>query len=330
MVIKIARGWLTAAGPALMLAATPAFAQIAPTREQVRDQVAKALTEAAGTPAASPPAQFEAATPQKVFEDRLRYCNGWASPYCPRHLYFPEAAKTLWLEAQLPVPFSQLQLGEAVHVLYLRSCSHLYRDDILADAGLERLDVDETTYSNALDVADEAYVNAALARAGIVGVGVASIPHRIFGRSAPSSALQRINAALWEYYRAGKVSTPYLILERYCGPGYDPPAGEESHYPSPPPGPPPWVSGPRDPFKIETMRPAQHLYVIPAFSGDLCRLRTGSPFDLSCRGWIEVKPGPVSENARSFYYVLVFANGRSQGRFEVAAANRAGTPVRIN
>ncbi|MGH6616260.1 hypothetical protein [Sphingomonas sp.] len=327
--MSIAKRLLGAISLVSLLPGAPAFAQLQPGRDQIMSQLAQGLIDRVATPEYDPGVRFQSITADKLFEERLRYCDGWSSPYCPRHRYVPVPAKDKWFDVQLPVPLGELRSIPTLRVIYLRSCRHLDREDILEDAGLSHGDVDDDTYRDALSVADEAFIQAALLRDNIPGLNIAAIPERAFDRASPPSALRSLNDELWKRHRAGVIAVPHLVIERYCGPGYDPPPGLESAYPDPPSGPPPYLRPAPDPFKIETAAPALALYIIPAFSGDLCRIRTGSYFNLNCRGWVKITANPIHQSARTFYYVRLAAGGRAEGKFQVAPHNRTGTPIRL-
>lgn len=300
----------------------PAFGQPNPRREDSVAVVARGFADNAMT------RPFKPISGEAFYQGRLDYCTAHSAPYCPRHTYVSSASKTKWLAQETPVALAQLRSLPELMVLYLPSCEFDKESFLLGQAGLYPGDIDEETFASAADAVDEAIVSGALTKAGITDIAIPEIEERVFDRAAPPVGLKQVNDALWARHVSGRLPTPHLIVERYCGPEEPAPAGFIPPSPAPNP-PPPSPRAPKDPFVLQLTHPAQALYIIPAFSGDLCRLRTGTPFDLSCRGWIKLSGNSVHELARTFYYIHQATTGHTNGKFEVTEANRSGTPIVI-
>jgi len=224
-------------------------------------------------------------------------------PYAGSDSSREKQARTAWYHAQLPPGFPT---SGKLRVLYLPRCMFGRAYDYDWAPGLE---------ADASQAGDREWIRIALEAEGGPGLDLSGIARTdgFQGRSSPVPALESINLALVQAWKAGRTPTLLAVFEPYCGP-----SDRRYDGPSPPPPPPPPA-----PFYIER-RPGTALYIASEFQSDLCEIRTGSRFDLSCRGWRTISANPVVATGSRYRYVARRAGQPDvRGEFRVGYENES-------
>lgn len=208
----------------------------------------------------------------------------YVRPYLPSDTRAEKQARKAWYSAQLPARFPTT--GD-VRVIYLHTCSfpaYYFPSEDKSDA--------TEAYRS---LADQVWVRDALAAAGVSDVDVSQISGReTNGRRAPIAAMLAINETLLAARTEGRTAKHFAVFEPFCGPSERDPAV----YPAPAPPPPP-------PSPIFLNRPANlELYLNNGFRSELCRLQTGSSYDLACKGWYRLHGPAARFSGNIYHYVL--------------------------
>ena len=212
----------------------------------------------------------------------------YVAPYRPDATSREKRARTAWYHAQLPAGFPTT--GN-VRVLYLPLCAFSFHQFPTAEEGEAPAELSA--------IVEQVLVSAAFEAEGVTSIDVSGITGRdTLYRDEPIAAIRQINGRLLERRRRGQTTQTFAVFEPFCGTIDEEPSGPPPPPPSPPPPPPP-----REPIAVQTAD-GTDVYIASRFQSDLCRIRTGSAYNLSCRGWRPVQGDWLHLSGSKYRYVI--------------------------